>query len=329
MLKYIGRRLLVMIPVLLGVLIIVYALSCFMPGDPVRNKLGTNNYTQEQYDAVKHEMGLDRPFVVQMGDYLWGVISRFDLGTTYSTNRPVTEALGQRVGVSIRLGLMSLVLAAILGIPIGIFSAVKQNTVPDYIITTLSIILASLPAFWLAMEAIQIFAAKLQILPASGLTSWKHYILPVACSSMMTLASLVRMTRSSMLEVVRQDYIRTARSKGMKENRVLFRHALKNALIPVITVVGNQVGMVVGGSIIVETIFNIPGMGMLMMGAINQRDYPLIMGVTLVTSIFVCVCNLLVDIIYSLIDPQIRGQFASTKKRRKNETEKGEEAAAA
>ena len=329
MLKFIGRRLLVMIPVLLGVLIIVYALSCFMPGDPVRNKLGTNNYTQEQYDAMEHEMGLDRPFIVQMGDYLWGVITRFDLGDAYSTNRPVTESLARRVGVSIRLGLMSLVLAAILGIPIGIFSAVRQNTVPDYIITTLSIILASLPAFWLAMEAIQIFAAKLHVLPASGLTSWKHYILPVACSSMMTLASLVRMTRSSMLEVVRQDYIRTARSKGMKEKRVIFKHALKNALIPVITVVGNQVGMVVGGSIIVETIFNIPGMGMLMMGAINQRDYPLIMGVTLVTSVFVCVCNLLVDIIYSMVDPQIRGQFASSKKREKEETGKREEAAAA
>lgn len=329
MLKFIGRRLLVMIPVLLGVLIIVYALSCFMPGDPVRNKLGTNNYTQEQYDAVAHDMGLDRPFIVQMGDYLWGVITRFDLGTTYSTNRPVTEALGQRVGISIRLGLMSLLLAALLGIPIGIFSAVRQNTIPDYIITTLSIILASLPAFWLAMEAIQIFAAKLQVLPASGLTSWKHYILPVTCSSMMTLASLVRMTRSSMLEVVRQDYIRTARSKGMKEKRVIFKHALKNALIPVITVVGNQVGMVVGGSIIVETIFNIPGMGMLMMGAINQRDYPLIMGVTLVTSIFVCICNLLVDIIYSMVDPQIRGQFASSKKRKKADAAGREEAAAA
>jgi peptide/nickel transport system permease protein len=170
------------------------------------------------------------------------------------------------------------------------------------------------------MEAIQIFAAKLSILPASGLTSWKHYILPVTCSSMMTLASLVRMTRSSMLEVIRQDYIRTARSKGMKEKRVIFKHALKNALIPIITVVGNQVGMVVGGSIIVETIFNIPGMGMLMMGAINQRDYPLIMGVTLVCSVFVCVCNLVVDIIYSLVDPQIRGQFAGTKKSSKKET---------
>lgn len=328
MLKYIGRRLLVMIPVLLGVLIIVYALSCFMPGDPVRNALGTNNYTQEQYDAMEHQMGLDRPFVVQLGDYLWGVITRFDLGAAYSTKQPVTESLALRVGVSIKLGLMSLCLAALIGIPIGIFSAIRQNTVADYIITTLSIILASLPAFWLAMESIQIFAAKLHVLPASGLTSWKHYILPVACSSMMTLASLVRMTRSSMLEVIRQDYIRTARSKGMKEKRVIFKHGLKNALIPIITVVGNQVGMVVGGSIIVETIFNIPGMGMLMMGAINQRDYPLIMGVTLVTSIFVCVCNLLVDIIYSMIDPQIRGQFASSKKRRKEEPAEKQEVAA-
>ena len=291
-----------------GVQIIVYARSCFMPDDPVRDALGTNNYTQKQYVAMALQMGLDRPFIVQLGDYLWGVITRFDLGEAYSTKQPVTESLSLRVGVSIKLGLMSLCLAALIGIPIGIFSAIRPNTVADYILTTLSIILASLPA--------------------SGLTSWKHYILPVACSSMMTLASLVRMTRSSMLEVIRQDYIRTARSKGMKEKRVIFKHGLKNALIPIITVVGNQVGMVVGGSIIVETIFNIPGMGMLMMGAINQRDYPLIMGVTLVTSIFVCVCNLLVDIIYSMVDPQIRGQFASSKKRRKEKPAEKQEVAA-
>jgi peptide/nickel transport system permease protein len=147
--------------------------------------------------------------------------------------------------------------------------------------------------------------------------------MPVACASMMTLASLVRMTRSSMLEVIRQDYIRTARSKGMKETLVIFKHALKNALIPVITVLGNQVGMVVGGSIIIETIFNIPGMGSLMLSAINQRDYPVIMGVTLVTSVFVCICNLVVDIVYSLVDPQIRSQFVSGKKRGgKEKTEK-------
>ena len=327
MLKFIGRRLLVMIPVLLGVLIIVYALSCFMPGDPVINKLGTQNYTQEQYDAMEQQLGLDRPFVVRLGSYLWGVVTRLDLGESYATNRPVTESLAQRVGVSIKLGLMSLCLAALLGIPIGIFSAVKQNTIPDYTITTLSIILASLPGFWLAMEAILIFSAKLRILPASGLTSWKHYIMPVACASMMTLASLVRMTRSSMLEVIRQDYIRTARSKGMKETRVIFKHALKNALIPVITVLGNQVGMVVGGSIIIETIFNIPGMGSLMLSAINQRDYPVIMGVTLVTSVFVCICNLVVDIVYSLVDPQIRSQFISGKKRTK-ESNSGKEATA-
>ena len=326
MLKFIGKRLLVMIPVLLGVLIIVYALSCFMPGDPVINKLGTQNYTQEQYDAMEHQLGLDQPFIVRLGSYLWGVVTRLDLGESYATHRPVTESLAQRIGVSIKLGLMSLCLAALLGIPIGVFSAVKQNTIPAYSITTLSIILASLPGFWLAMEAILIFSAKLHLLPASGLTSWKHYIMPVACASMMTLASLVRMTRSSMLEVIRQDYIRTARSKGMKEKRVIFKHALKNALIPVITVLGNQVGMVVGGSIIIETIFNIPGMGSLMLSAINQRDYPVIMGVTLVTSVFVCVCNLVVDLVYSLVDPQIRSQFASGKKRSKT-TERKEDAA--
>ena len=306
MLRFIGRRLLVMIPVLLGVLIIVYALSCFMPGDPVINKLGTQNYTQEQYDAMEHQLGLDQPFVVRLGGYLWGVVTRLDLGESYATNRPVTESLAQRVGVSIQLGLMSLCLAALLGIPIGIFSAVKQNTIPDYTITTLSIVLASLPGFWLAMEAILIFSAKLRILPASGLTSWKHYIMPVVCASMITLASLVRMTRSSMLEVIRQDYIRTARSKGMKEKRVIFKHALKNALIPVITVMAIQISSLLSGAVITESVFAIPGVGSLAVSAINNRDMPLLQGTVIFTAVLIIAGNLLADVLYSVIDPRIR-----------------------
>ena len=305
MLRFIGRRLLVMIPVLLGVLIIVYALSCFMPGDPVINKLGTQNYTQEQYDAMEHQLGLDQPFVVRLGSYLWGVVTRLDLGESYATNRPVTESLAQRVGVSIQLGLMSLCLAGILGIPIGIFSAVRQNTIPDYTITTLSIILASLPGFWLAMEAILIFSAKLRILPASGLTSWKHYIMPVACASMMTLASLVRMTRSSMLEVIRQDYIRTARAKGVSRLKIIFGHALKNALIPVITYFGPMLAYIVTGSLVVEQIFAVPGIGRAFVSSITNRDYTMIMGTTIILASLIVIMNLVSDILYKVVDPRI------------------------
>ena len=312
MLKFIIKRILWMIPIFIGVLIIVFCLSYFMPGDPVVDKL-PSNYTQEQYDEVAHQMGLDRPFLVQLGDYIWGVISRFDLGNSYSSNQTVMQMMASRIPVSLEIGLLGIILVIIFGIPIGIVSALKQNTALDYTITTLSIILASSPGFWLALMCIILFCLNLKWLPASGLATWQAWILPVCTTALMTLASIVRMTRSSMLEVIRQDYIRTARAKGIKERKVIFKHALKNSLIPVVTMIGGMMGIIVGGSVITETIFNVPGMGMLMVTAINKRDYPLILGITVVISIFVMVINLLVDIVYSIIDPRIKSQFASGK----------------
>lgn len=317
MIKYILKRLLMMIPVLLGVLVIVFSLSYLMPGDPVLNKM-PDNYTQEQYDQMEHEMGLDRPFLVQLGDYIWGVVTRLDLGSSYMTNRAVTASIGERIWVSIRIGLLSIGLTVLLGIPFGIISAVKQKTPLDYIVSILAVILASVPGFWLALMGIITFSIKLNnLLPASGLSSWKHYIMPVASNGMMSLAGTTRMTRSSLLEVIRQDYIRTARAKGLREMVVIRKHALKNALIPVITMLGGQFSMVIGGSVITESIFNIPGMGSLMVTAINNRDYPLIMGITLVIAVFVCCVNLLVDLAYAAIDPRIKAQFSGGSKRRK------------
>lgn len=320
MIKYTVRRILLMIPVLLGVLIIVFSLSYLMPGDPVVNKLGTSNYTQEQYDQVAKEMGLDQPFLVQMGKYIWGVVSQGNLGISYQTNQDVSRSIGERFWVTIRLGLMSVAVTVIFSVPFGILSAIKQKTAADYIITVIAVVLASLPGFWLALEGIILFSLKLRWLPASGLTSWRHYILPVACNALMALAATMRMTRSSMLEVIRQDYIRTARAKGLPERIVIFRHALRNALIPVITVVGAQVSMIVGGSVIIESIFSIPGMGTLMVTGINNRDYPMIMGVTLLISVFVCIMNLVVDLCYAAVDPRIRAQFSAGSGKKKNKT---------
>lgn len=325
MVRFVIKRILMMIPVLLGVLFIVFTLSNFMPGDPVINKLG-NDYTEEQYEQVAEELGLNKPFFARFVDYVVGVVTEGDLGTSYDTNQPVMNSIKNRIGVTVQLGLLSAIVAVILGIPVGVISAVKQNTPLDYAITTTAIILACLPGFWLAMEAMIIFSLKLKLLPASGLTSWKHYILPVMCNALMSVASLTRMTRSSMLEVIRKDYIRTAQAKGMKERRVILRHALKNALIPIITVVGNQIGMIVGGAVIIETIFSVPGMGSLMLTGINNRDYPMIMGITLIICAFVCIVNLIVDLVYSFVDPQIRSQFANKKRavrRAKNAPAKG------
>lgn len=316
MIKYILKRLLQMIPVLIGVMIIVFSLSYLMPGDPVLNQM-PDNYTQEQYDEVQHEMGLDQPFLVQLGQYIWGVVTRFDLGTSYMTNRAVTTSIAERVMVTIRLGLLSVGVTVLLGIPFGIISAIKQKTALDYIVSILAVVLASIPGFWLALEGIVVFSIKLGVLPASGLSTPLHYVLPVLASGMMSLAGTTRMTRSSLLEVIRQDYIRTARAKGLREMTIVRRHALKNALIPVITMIGGQVSMVIGGNVIIESIFNIPGLGSLMVTGINNRDYPTIMGITLVIAIFVCCMNLLVDLAYAAIDPRIKAQFSGGSKRRK------------
>ncbi len=305
-----------MILVLIGVMIIVFTLSYLMPGDPVLNQM-PDNYTQEQYDEVQHELGLDQPYVVRLGQYVWGVVTRFDLGTSYMTNRAVTASIAERLWITVRLGILGVLLSVILGIPFGVISAVKQKSAVDYTITILAVFLASIPGFWLALEGIVIFSIKLGVLPASGLSTPLHYVLPVLASGMQSLAGITRMTRSSMLEVIRQDYIRTARAKGLREMTIVRKHALKNALIPVITMIGGQVSMIIGGNVIIETIFNIPGLGSLMVTGINNRDYPMIMGITLVIAIFVCCMNLLVDLTYAAIDPRIKAKFSGGNKRRK------------
>ena len=241
-----------------------------------------------------------------------------DFVLTYADNQPVTKQISKRLPATVSLGVLSVIVVAIIGIPIGIFSAIKRNTIADYVITTLSIMLASMPNFVMALLGVLIFSITLKWLPASGLKSPKHYILPVLCNSLMMVASIVRMTRSSMLEVIRQDYIRTARAKGLNERTVIFKHALRNALIPVVTTLGGMLGAMIGGTVVIETVFNIPGMGSLLVSAIASRDYPMIMAITLVICIFVCLMNLLVDLAYAAIDPRIRNQFAAkkTKKRR-------------
>ena len=326
MLKFTIRRLLVTIPVLLGVLFIVFSLNHFMPGDPVVSKIGSN-YTQEQYDRVEHEMGLDKPFLVQFVDYVVGIVTRFDLGDSYQSNREVRTMILERVGVTLKLGLLSVLVTVILGVPLGVISAIKQYSPLDYGVTTVSLILAAVPGFWLAMMMMILFSLKLGWLPAGGITSWKCYIMPVMAQGLMPLASVTRMARSSMLEVIRQDYIRTARAKGLSEAKVVTRHALKNALLSVITVIGMMISMIFGGSMVIEMIFSMPGMGTMLMSAINSRDYPVVMGVVFMISLFTCITNLLVDLAYAAVDPRIKAQFASSGRKKKMKKERAGAAA--
>ena len=316
------------IPVMIGVILIVFTISYFMPGDPVEALLGTD-YTQEEYDAKAEQIGLTGGYFEQLGRMFNNLIHG-DLGVSYMTLRPITQILtapgqgGSRLWVSIKLGLMSCILTCLIAIPIGIICAVKQNSPLDYGITTLSIFIASMPGFWVALMLIILFCQKLQWLPVSGLSSWKGYILPVLCNALSPLAVTSRMTRSSMLEVIRQDYVRTARSKGLKERKVIMGHALKNALIPVITVVGAQFSMVIGGSVIIESIFNIQGMGALLVTAIGNRDYSEIIGVTIILSAFTMVMMLVVDLVYAAVDPRIKAEFSKNSKKRKKASKQPE-----
>lgn len=311
--RFIIKRLLMIIPTLLGILFIIFTINYFTPGDPAQLSLGSN-YTEEAYQAKKEEMGLDRPFLVQYLIYVKGVVTKLDLGTSYKTLRPVSEMIGSRIGITLKLGLISSLITIVVGVSIGIISAVKQYSALDYTATTLSVFFSAAPPFWIALMSLILFSLKLGWLPTSGVDTWKHYILPTVCLALSPIALVTRMTRTSMLDVIRQDYVRTARAKGTKETKVIIKHALRNALIPVLTIVGMQLGMMVGGSFIIESVFSIPGIGMLLLNAINNRDYSTIQGTVLVLSLFVCVINLIVDILYAYVDPRIKSQYMSALK---------------
>jgi peptide/nickel transport system permease protein len=294
------------------------------PGDPVAGILGAN-YTQEQYAATEAKLGLDKPFIVQLLNYYKGVL-HLDLGTSYSTMVPITRELSSRLPSTFALGFMGIFITIVIGIPAGIISATKQYSAVDYIITVVALILSSMPNFWVALMLMLIFSAKLGILPASGIDHWYSWIMPGLAVGLGSVAGISRLTRSSMLDVIRQDYIRTARAKGVSEGKVITKHALKNALIPIITMIGVQLGTIVGGSVIVESIFNIPGIGTYMMAGINGRDYPVVQACVLVLALSICVVNLLVDIIYAFIDPRIKSQYGGGGKKARSKKEGGAKA---
>ena len=306
-----------MIPVLLGVLFIVFTINHFGPGDPVASLLG-GNYTQEQYDAKEAELGLDKPFLTQFVNYVVGIVTEFDLGTSYQSKRPVSTEILERFPTTLYLGLIGVALTVIVGVPFGIISATKQYSALDYIVTIVSLIFASIPSFWMAMMMQLGLSFKMGLLPATyDPSNLASYVMPVLTLGLSPVATVTRMTRSSMLDVIRQDYIRTARAKGLSERDVIWKHALKNALIPVITVVGMQLGTIIAGSVVVEAIFSIPGLGSLLMDAINNRNYPVIQGCVLFMSIFISLMNLLVDLIYGFVDPRIKAQYGGGKKKAK------------
>lgn len=312
MIRYVIKRLLMLIPVLIGVIFIVFTINYISPGDPVNSIVGPDA-TMEQREALREELGLNDPFYVQFARYIVNIMTKFDLGTDFITGRPVREEILERLPTTFTLTIVSILLASIIGIVLGIISATRQYSIFDYLSTFFALIASSLPVFWLGLMLMLLFSLKLGLFPTSGFSSPRHWVLPVVTIALNALAIVMRNTRSSMLEVIRQDYITTARSKGLSENKVITKHALKNALIPVVTVIGVQVGRTLGGAVVTETIFTVPGIGTLMIMAVKMANYEVVQGCVLVVAMVFCTVNLLVDLLYAFIDPRIKGQYVRRK----------------
>lgn len=309
MLKFIGKRLLMLIPVLIGVSLIVFTLMQLSPGDPAMIILGAQA-APEDIAILRESMGLNDPLIVQFIRFLLGMFT-LDFGTSYKDGMPVLTKLLEALPYTAELTFCAVLLALIIGIPAGIISATKQYSVFDRIASVLALIGFSTPNFWLSIMLILVFSVNLKWLPVSGTGSILHLVLPSIALGVQSAAVFTRMTRSSMLEVLNMDYIRTARAKGLSERVVILKHALKNALIPVITVVGLQIGLLFGGAILTETVFAWPGVGRLMIDSIRAKDTPVVQGGVIFTaSIFVFI-NLLVDILYAYVDPRVKAQYKS------------------
>jgi peptide/nickel transport system permease protein len=304
MLKFIIRRLLAMIPVLLGICLITFILLNIVPGDPAAEMLG-DKFDQQVYEKLRENLGLNEPITTQFLHFVGGALHG-DLGRSFKSDQPVTEMIGNAFPATIRLALSAMVVALVLGLMIGITSAVRQYSFFDHSSMVVALLFISAPIFWVGMVCQLIFGLRLEWLPVSGYGGALYLIMPAIVLGSRFAASIARLTRSSLLEVIRQDYVRTGRAKGLSERVVVFKHALKNAMIPVATVVGLQIGGLLTGSILTETIFGIPGLGRLTIQALNQRDFPLVQGTVLFTAMVYVFSNLIVDISYALFDPRIR-----------------------
>jgi peptide/nickel transport system permease protein len=314
--SFLIQRLFQTVIVVVIVSIIVFLAMRILPGDPILVYIEPDQlyqYSQADLDALRKELGLDRNIAIQYLDWVGGVLQG-DFGTSPTYNRPVLEIISQRLPVTMYLGLIAFVMHLLLGIPLGIIAAVKRGKWQDILATFTANLGITIPIFWLGILLVYLFGINLKWLPTFGYTSplddfglnIRQAIMPVICLSIFGMAATARQTRAALLEVIQQDYIRTAWSKGLAERSVIFTHALKNSLIPVITLQGFAIKSLIGGSVLVETVFNIPGMGRLAADAMLAKDFAVVQGVILLIAIIVCLANLLVEIIYGWIDPRIR-----------------------
>ncbi len=308
MLIYFLKRIAQLIPVILGITLIIFVIMSLAQGDPARLILG-EWATQEEVEQLRQEMRLDDPLLVRYFRYLYNFVQG-DFGTSYIKSRSVaTEVLG-RFPNTVRLAFVAAILTVFLAVPLGIIAAVKQNTAVDSIVMVITLIGISMPVFWLGLLLILQFSLKLGWFPSFGSESWRSYVLPAICLAFSNMSTVSRTTRSSMLETIRQDYVRTALAKGCSRHDAVYKHAFRNALIPTITVIGIQMSQLLGGSVLVEQVFAWPGIGRLMIESINGRDTPMVLGCIILLTIVFSVLNLFIDMCYALVDPRIRGQYS-------------------
>lgn len=307
MIKYVLKRFIMLIPVVLGVTFIVFFIMNLTPGDPVKMMLG-GDATEETVAQLTSDLGLDKPLLQQYFRYIFNLL-KGDFGRSYTSNRNVRAEIFSRIPVTLRLAVISVAICSVVALLLGTLAATHQYSALDNISMLFCLGGVSMPTFWFGMLLMLLFALKLGWFPSGGIAGWKSYFLPALSMSFNGTANIARTMRSSMLEVIHQDYVRTARAKGVKNLKVILHHAFQNAMMPVITVIGLQFGNFLGGALMTETVFSLPGMGTLMLTSIRSKDVPTVLGCIVAISVFYSVVNLIVDIIYGFIDPRIRAVY--------------------
>ncbi|MCD8106240.1 MAG: ABC transporter permease [Lachnospiraceae bacterium] len=311
MYRYVLKRLLMSLVVILVAAVLIFTIMNVVPGDPAAALLG-DDATYEEILAKRQAMGLDGPFMVRLGQYLYKFFIKWDFGTSWFYGTPIINEVAVRLPRTVFISLINLFISLAVGIPVGIMAALKRGKWQDRGVLSLAMLFQAIPSFWLSMELILLFAVRLKWLPASGIGSWRHYILPIISGLLGGWCGNARTTRQSMLQVMRDDYITTARAKGLPEGRVIIHHMLPNALMPIITMVGGAIGGIVGGALVLERTFSIPGVGTYLLSAVNNRDYPVVETVTILLAAVNALSMLLVDLTYGFVDPRIKAQYVSS-----------------
>lgn len=306
--RYIVKRLLWLIVIMVCVAILIFVVMWFVPGDPAQIIMGSG-VSQADLDAMREKLGLNDPFVVQLANYMRDTFLRLDFGESYVYKVPVIDEFLTRLPRTFLLGILSILLSTAAGIPLGVSAAMHRNSFQDRGLLAMAMVFISVPQFWFAQMMIILFSVKLGWLPPWGIEGWKCWIMPVLANSLGSIAMNARQTRSAVLETIRADFVTTARAKGLVERKVIYKHMLPNAMIPVINNLGMQLAMMIGGTVVIESVFSFPGIGTYMLTGINSLDYPVIRGCVLILALFAAIVTLLVDLVYAFLDPRIKAQY--------------------